>query len=171
MSGSARAVGADISAYAKIRLRIMRANACQIVERARQARERSAFLDRVDAVGIKGEMILDLGHRRKRLLVAPHRVVGAAAAGGDREIAGVALVGAIAAVGGRREQRSCRRRRAEYSAPADSPPPAASAPASCRRSPCRRSVTRTRLPLRAMVIGWSGPGSFMRCLALDLTPR
>src|SRR5262245_36997347 len=59
------------------------------------SRDTSACLDRVDFFGIEGEMAADGGHLVVRLLVAPHRVLGAAL---EREVRRVALERAVRGV-------------------------------------------------------------------------
>src|ERR1700720_1934868 len=53
------------------------------------------FFDRVDAVRIKGEMVLDRGDCRVRLLICPDGIGRALATGRNAVIGAVALVGAV----------------------------------------------------------------------------
>src|ERR1700722_20257451 len=63
------------------------------------------FLDRVDAISIEGEMVLNRRDRFVRSFVGPHGVRRARAAGRDAVIGAVALVGAVGRVVGAGEQR------------------------------------------------------------------
>ena len=57
-----------------------------------------AFFDRIDAIGIKGNVIRDDRHCRMRMLIAPDGIDRLASAGRDGEIARVAFVRAIGRV-------------------------------------------------------------------------
>ena len=57
-----------------------------------------SFFDRVDAVGIEGEMTFDQLHRRVRRLIRPYGVLGMISAEGNTEIGAVSLIGAVGGV-------------------------------------------------------------------------
>ena len=95
---------------------------------------RSAFLDLVHAVRIEGEMVFDLCHRRERLLVTPHRILGAATIDHDAEVAGIAFVRAMRVMIGALEQTHVGVGARNIEAPACSSPPSTSALAWYRRS-------------------------------------
>src|SRR6201992_1896721 len=59
----------------------------------------------LDPAVVEGDVVLDLGHRSVRLLVLPDGVLARLAGQGDAEVAGVALVRAVALVVGALEQR------------------------------------------------------------------
>ena len=52
-----------------------------------------SYFDRVDAVGVEGEMIFDERHRRVRRLIGPHGVRRTIPAERNAEIGTVALIG------------------------------------------------------------------------------
>src|SRR3984893_12506337 len=58
------------------------------------------FFDRVDAIGVKGEIMLDRRDGGVGSLITPHRVDRALAAERDAEIAAIALVRAVGGVVG-----------------------------------------------------------------------
>ena len=64
-----------------------------------------SFFDRVDAVGVEGEMIFDERHRRVRRLIGPHGVRRTIPAERNAEIGTVALIGAVGSVFRALEQR------------------------------------------------------------------
>ncbi len=57
-----------------------------------------SFFDRVDAVGIEGEMIFDERHRCVGGLIGPHGVRRTISAEWNAEVGAVALIGAVGGV-------------------------------------------------------------------------
>src|SRR6202521_4025390 len=64
-----------------------------------------ALLDRVDAFGIKSNVILDRGNRSVRCFVSPDSGDGTISAGGNAKVSAVAVVGAVGSVVRSLEQR------------------------------------------------------------------
>src|ERR1700751_3430261 len=62
---------------------------------------RSTYL--VDPVRVEGDVILDLRHRFKWILISPHRIARTIAAGGNVVVGSVALVGTVRCVFAARE--------------------------------------------------------------------
>jgi hypothetical protein len=121
-------------------------------------KSRRPFFDAACPVGGEREPTCDGGGRRKRLLVAPHRIVRCAVANRNREIAGVTLVRASVVCSVRRSTAISTSSRGMYcTAGSDASLSVSARVVSASKRPA--NVTRTLLGFGAIVIRWSGPGN------------